>query len=339
MFDATVAEARVLDSFRGDFRELSAFMNQSWAENSQQALYYGPSFLKSCLEYPGTNVSLWPTIYKGTAPVAFVAGFPRTATCEGKTLRLVLITFLTVSPEDKKKGYGVMLWSELVSRARAAGFDGMVNYCIAESDMDRMILGCCSRLKLPTSCAHSIGYRSALLSPIEPANDRRLIDSQRVETPQTGGSQTTELFLGAAAKAARGAALSRIWSEGEAEWQCHGRTGSLTSTYSCADRQGVLAGYVAPIANAKRTKCLFVEDVLWSELMENERRELLRDFLAKARLLGAEMATVPQCGYADLKAFSAAGFFRTRRVVRAYLTIWTGAEPPTDLPSFYLDVL
>jgi hypothetical protein len=303
-------------------------MNESWAENNQQALHYSPSFLRSCLEYPGTAYSLCPTIYGGEKPIGFVAAFPRTVKFEGKQLRLALITFLTVAPEFKKKGYGVMLWSELVSRARAAGFDGMVNYCIAESDMDKIIVGCCNRLKLPTSCAYSIGYISALLPPAEAGLD--LLPRQN--------DYAIDAFSRVATDVAETAALSRVWCEKEAEWQCRDRLGALISTYSKANQHGALTGYVAPIANEKRTKCVFVEDVLWAELDESARQALMQDLLAKARALGAEMATVPRCGYADLKTFTSAGFVRTRRVARAYLTVWNGPAPRANVPSYYLDV-
>jgi hypothetical protein len=243
-------------------------------------------------------------------------------------LRLALITFLSVAPEFKKKGYGVILWSELVSRARAAGFDGMVNYCIAESDMDKIIEGCCHRLKLPTCCAHSVGYMSALLPSAETGSN--LLPQQ--------SDYAIDAFRRVASEVGERAALSRIWSESEAAWQCRGRMGALIATYSKASQHGALTGYVAPIANEKRTKCLFVEDVLWADLDDSPRQMLLQGLLSQARALGAEMATVPRCGYADLRTFSSAGFVRTRRVVRAYLTIWNGPAPRADLPSYYLDV-
>ena len=167
MSEVAVTNRATLDNFRGDFVKLAAFINGSWAENNEQPLNYRPEFLKTCFEYPGTSSNLLPTIYSGADPIAFVAGFPRSVRLERATLRLAIVTFLTVASEHKKKGYGVALWSELVSRLRHSGFDGMINYCVSGSAMDQMISGCCQRLKLPSANVYSISYMSTLLKASE----------------------------------------------------------------------------------------------------------------------------------------------------------------------------
>jgi hypothetical protein len=332
MLQATATIEKTLDNFRGDFSSLAAFINGSWAVNYEQPLQYRPEFLKSCFEYPGASTHLAPTIYSGTepGPIAFVAAFPRAVTLEGRLLKIALVTFLTVDSAHKKKGYGVALWSELVSRLRNSGFDGMVNYCVAGSPMDQMIVGCCQRITLPTACIYSIGYMSALLPP----NESRSWEPAR-ENPE----QMVSSFLRVSRQMAQNASLARVWGEDEARWQCERRHDVIAANMRDAKDCGVLTGYLSPIANEKQTKCLFVEDVLWPDLDENERKLLLHTFLDRARSAGAEMATVPRCGYADLKAFTSAGFIRTRRVMRAYLSLWNGMPVPASLSSFYLDIL
>ena len=151
--------------------------------------------------------------------------------------------------------------------------------------------------------------------------------------------QIVSSFLRATQKISTDASLVRVWSENEVRWQCEGRDAAITATSSGAKGCGVLAGYLSSIVNDKKTKCLFVEDILWSDLDEDERKNLLQDFLDRARHSGAEMATVPRCGYADMKPFTTAGFIRTRRTMRAYLSLWNGMAVPVSVPSFYLDVL
>ena len=119
--------SRHIEDCRGDFEEISRLIERSWAENTQQALLYPAAFLASCFEYPGASFSLAPAIYDGSTPLAFASAFPRRVCVKGRELNLVIITFLTVASELKKRGYGILLWSELVKRARVAGFDGMVN--------------------------------------------------------------------------------------------------------------------------------------------------------------------------------------------------------------------
>jgi len=322
------SKTKSLDDFRGDFAAVAELILKSWSENNQQPILYGETFLESCFQYPGASFSLAPTIYDEGNPIAFVAGFPRKVRCQGRELRVLLITFLTVSSEYKKKGYGVILWSELASRARAAGFEGLVNYCVAGSAMDAMILGCCQRLKLPTACVFSIEYMSGLVPAFA-----------EEESPRGEAEANVDLFLSAASELHEPNSVVRIWSRAEADWQCVRRTGAVAAAYRKENRQGMLTGYVAPIMNSTGTKCLFFEDVLWSELKDAERFELLEDLLCRARGMGAEMATAPRCGYADTKAFSHAGFCRTRRIVRAFLSVWDGIKATDTVPSFYLGVL
>jgi hypothetical protein len=100
----------------------------------------------------------------------------------------------------------------------------------------------------------------------------------------------------------------------------------------------MLMGYIMPVANASRTKCLIVEDVLWGDLEPQERDRLAKALLDRAALAGVQMAVAPHLGYADFEPFHAARFRPSQRALHAYLTVWNG-EPCTEaLPSMYLDV-
>jgi len=305
-------------------------MQSSWAENSGQTLLYTSEFLSSCFQYPKADLSLAPAIYVQSKPVAFVAGFPRHVKFNGREQKIIVITFLTVLPEYKKKGLGIILWSELVNRARAAGFDGMVNYCVDGEQMNAMIVGSCDRLKLPIARIFSARYMSTVLRSDDHSHDSN-----------DNNQQAAGIFLELAAPLADSQPLARIWSKPEAEWQCVHRSEPIVETFSAEGRSGLLTGYIMPISDKQRTRCLLIEDILWGTLTADERQTLLQKFLQKAAGAGVRLATAPILGYADMEPFKKARFQSTRRVLHAYLTLWSArhADLPSDpLPSMYLDI-
>ena len=319
-----------IENFRGDFAQLASLMQASWGENSTQSLLYTSEFLTSCFEYPGANFFLAPSIYVQSQPVAFAAGFPRHVKFNGREQKIIVITFLTVLPEYKKKGLGIILWSELVNRARAAGFDGMMNYCVDGEPMNAMIVGSCNRLKLPIARIYSARYMSAVL----PSADHN-------HGSTDNNQQAADLLLDLAAPLLDRQPLARIWSKPEADWQCVRRSQLVSEAFSEGDRFGLLTGYIMSVSGRALSKCLLVEDVLWGTLTAIERQTLLQNFLKKAASAGVRFATVPVLGYADMEPFKKARFQSTRRVLHAYLTLWSAGHadlPSEALPSMYLDV-
>jgi GNAT superfamily N-acetyltransferase len=315
-----------IEDLRGDFDDVAALVQRSWMENSNQSLMYTPEFVASYFECPGSSFSLAPTLYEGSRPLAFIAGFPRRLKFKGRELNVILSSFLSVSSEYKKKGYGVVLWSELVKRAQAAGFDGMVNYCVDGEPMNGMILGCCRAMKLPTERVYSVSYQMRLLQS-KPVSQLEL----KMESDDVGA------LLQTAASVVERTPLARVWSEKEAEWQCR-RYGGIVARHVAGPRQGVLTGHVVEIANSQRTKCLIIEDLLWGTLDQQERLLLVRKLLDHAMAVGAQMAIVPNLGYAEMETFTAARFRRSLRVLQAYLTVFKGDPKPEAVSSMYLDV-
>jgi hypothetical protein len=316
-----VTATRHIEDFRGDFGSVAAMMEESWAGNASPPLLYTPEFLASYFEYPGASFALAPTLYDGADPLAFAAGFPRRVRYAGRELEIVVITFLTAAAEVKNRGYGIVIWTELVKRARAAGFDGMVNYCVEGDAMNRMIVPACRRLRLHAERVQSINYLSRVLWS-------KSGDGDGEPDPDV------EEFMRAAAPVVERTPLARVWTRDEASWQI-GRAGAIT----VRDRGGMLGGYVMLIADARRTPCLLVEDVLWGRLHADERVALARRLVAKAAAAGARIAVLPQLGYADTEPFTAAGFRPSQRVVHMYLTLWGDAPAPQPVQSSYLDVV
>jgi hypothetical protein len=316
-----------IENFRGDFAEVATLIQESWKENGKQGLLYTPDFLASYLSYPGAIYSLAPTLYQGEKPCAFVAGFPRTVRYKERELRLLLCTLLSVAGEHKKKGYGIVLWSELVKRAQAAGYHGMVNYCVEGEPMNGMILGCCRMLKLPTVRAFSIHYLMRVLQP-------RPTAAYASDPPRDFTAQ----FCKAASFLGDEIPLKRVWTEEEVRWELQ-RSNGLVAQHRLADREGLLTGYFMHAANPQRTKCLLIENVLWGTLQDEERVTLVQKMLDQATYSGARMALLPCAGYADVAPFRAARFRSSPRTLHCYLTIFNGDPSPEPLPSMYLDVV
>ena len=322
---ASQTSAIQIEDFRGDFTQVAALIQESWKENGKQGLLYTPDFLASCLEYPGMSFSLAPTLYEGETPRAFVAGFPRTIQYQGRKLRVILCTLLSVSSEYKKSGYGVVLWSELVKRTQAAGYDGMVNYCIEGEPMNGMILGCCRMLRLPTERIFSVHYLMRLLQP------------KFAASPADEQGRATEIFR-RAAQNGNDVPLVRVWTEPEIQWQLRRHDG-VVACHRSGLKEGLISGYLIRAANAQKTKCLLIEDLLWGTLENEERLALVEKMVSRGAQAGAQIALLPCLGYADIAPFRAARFRSSPRTLHCYLTIFKGEPPPKPVSSMYLDVI
>jgi hypothetical protein len=221
----------------------------------------------------------------------------------------------------------VVLWSELVKRARSAGYDGMVNYCVEGEPMNGMILGCCRMMKLPTERIFSVHYLMRLLYP-KPATSRE----------DDSADHLVEKFRRAADLTGKDTPLSRVWTEKEIQWQLQ-RHDALVAYHRSGDREGLLTAYLMHAANAQRTKCLLIEDVLWGTLENGARLTLVERLLDRGIQAGAQMAFLPCLGYADIAPFRAARFRSSARTLHCYLTVFSGQPAPEPIPSMYLDVI
>lgn len=315
-----------VEDFRGDYEQLQAMIETSWAQNESPPLLYEAGFLADCFGYPGASFALAPAIYRDTEIVTFSAGLPRRMVIEGSERRLVLSSFLTVAPSYKSRGYGVVAWSELARRAAQSGFDGIVNYCVEGEAMNRIIDGCCRRIGIPNLKVAAIPYLSRVLWP------------KRSDSAGKQSGASVEGFLSAAAKITRGTPMARVWSAEEARWQLQ-RFGGVSVQGGEDGDPAVLTGYVMPIADRARTPCLVVEDVLWGSLDPGQCATMVRELLAQATAMGARIAIVPSLGYAPTEPFAACGFRPSQRVVNCYLSIWEGSMPSAPPAAWYLDVL
>jgi hypothetical protein len=323
----TVARAsESVEDFRGDYEQLATMVQASWAQNPTPPYLYTAEFLADCLRYPGAGCSLAPTIYDRAEPVAFAVGYPRRVIAGGAERRVLISTLLTVAPEHKASGYGIVVWSELMRRAAQAGFDGVVNYCTEGGAMDRMIRGGCRLLGLPVLRFGSFSYLTrSLWGPVP-------------DSAESGCEASAQDLCRAAAKMPERADLSRLWTHEEAAWQLS-RLGGVSAKGGTDSDPAVLTAYVIPIADAVRTRCLVIEDVLWGNLTADDRQALVRRLITKAAAAGARAAIVPRVGYADVQPFLASGFLASDHTIHAYLTIWS--EPGVDRPPkrCYIDVI
>jgi hypothetical protein len=320
----TVRGRPAVGSFRGDFAQLARMMQQSWAANKEIALRYTEPLLRSSFAYPGASFEAAPAIYAGDEIIAFAAGLPRTAMMDGRHLRLQLNTFLTVALELRKAGYGVMLWRSLMDRARAAGFDGTIDYCVDGDDMNRMVLSASRLFSFNTRKLQRVDFLSRFIRP------------DQSEAPSIADDDLVDTFLELTAAIPASTPLARTWTRPEAEWQCRDRDGAIAVLLTSGSTRGMLTGYVVEVGT-QGARVAIVEDVLWGMLAPESRRELVRRFIRAAASFRCESAACPVLGYAPLEPFIEAGFRRGKRTLQAYLTLWNGMEPP-PLPSMYFEV-
>jgi GNAT superfamily N-acetyltransferase len=306
-------------AFRGDFDAVSDLMAQSWAKNGDQSLLYTPAFLANSFEYPGASLDMAAAVYKSGRPVAFVAGFPRTVRLRGRTLRLIVNTFLTVAPEYQGKAYGAAIWSEFVTNVRLAGYDGTINFCVDGGPTNMVVQICGPRLGYFTERIFSTTYLARMLPAPQSAT--------------TAGVLDVGLFQELAARIET--SLVRLWTGPEAEWQCRGRYGAVCVTHEDGSRRGMLTGYVMDVIGGP--KALLVEDLLWGSLDAAARAQLTANFLQAGAASGGTVAVAPRMGYADEQPLLQSGFRKTRRIVHTYLTLWDGPIGG-PLQSHYIDV-
>ena len=306
-----------------DWSVASSLVSESWKNNRESPLEYTPEFLASLFEYPGDGPPIAPALYDDGRLIAFVAGFPRSVALRGHARRLLLMSFLTVAPDCRRRGHGRAVFAECVRQARIAGYDGTLHYCVEGNPSNTVTVAAVRDAGFESRRIFTVRYMMGMCRHrSEPAEPEQAMDSN--------------LFLGAVESLARRVPLSRVWSLAEANWQIHQRPGRI----SCADpRGGVLTGYALKIADAARTPCVFVEDVLWDRLEPDARGALLRRFLERSAE-AAKLAVLPVLEYADLSPFVAAGFRLSPRRLHAYLTLWNDTPPEEDeVSGFYLDVL
>jgi len=316
---------RAIPNFNGDFDELAALMLRSWSENKEQPLRYTREILRSAFAYPGAGFELAPAIYRDGRLVGFIAGFPRNVLVEGTPSKLLLVTFLTVAPEDKRHGYGPLLWGELWKRARALGYNGTINFCVEGDAMNRQMLPLARAFRQPTAHLFAVHYMARFM------REREAFAADLAEEVDAD-----EVMLLSASSLAQRVPLARAWSPEEANWQCR-RHGAVIVALHSDGRQGVLTGYAIETSGAAPMLCVLMDDILWGDLSPDECATLVQRFLAKAARIGARMVITPVLGYADMQPLAAAGFRKTRRVLHAYLTLWD-REPPHSPGSIYIDV-
>lgn len=312
--------AEVTEDFHGDVDELARLIREAWADGASPPPVHTPEMCGAHLAYPGAGPALAPSIYDEHGLAAFVAGHPRAVALHGVRRRLLISTLLSVAPRHRSSGYGIVVWSELMRRARENGFDGVINYCVAGEPMDRMITGSCRALGLQATpikpVAHLVKFGMA------PMPSARLPDA------------SIRGLVDAAARLPAGTELRRLWTEAEADWQLR-RPGAVSAAIDGA----VLTGAVVTAADTARTRYLVVGDVLWDSVDGETRARLLGALLATAAERGATVAVLPLLGYCDVGPFFAAGFRPSGHTIHAYLTLWSDGDLARAIDRYYLDVV
>ena len=307
--------ARAVEEFHGDYDELAAVMRASWVDGAGAPYLYTAELLADWMRYPGAEQAPAPAIYADGGLVAFAAGLPRQVEIAGATRQILVSTFLTVAPAQKAAGYGIVVWSELMRRAAAAGYDGVINYCADGEAMHRMIETGCRLLELPLVRVKSFSY---LVGRVTVARGGSAAVAQRPSADQLTRAAAADRGCGDATQR-----LWRVWTDAEAGWQLS-RIGSV----AVGNGDAVLTGSVATVADDARSRYLVVDDVLWAISSGMRRGDgCSLGMLARAAADdGAGYAVLPVTGYADVRPFLAAGMVPSPHTMHAYLTLWS--DPP-----------
>jgi hypothetical protein len=142
------------------------------------------------------------------------------------------------------------------------------------------------------------------------------------------------LFLQLSTAVSKTCEFSRIFSRSEAEWECLKRYGAVTEVLRAGARAGLINGYV--MMDAAGNPLLFIESVLWGDLLGDEKKNLVTRFLN--RVAGqAMLAVLPLMEYAETEPFRACGFRKVARKLHAYLSLWN-QDQPQSFSGMYVDV-
>jgi hypothetical protein len=315
-----------IEDFNGNFDELAALMRDSWGTNKEQALEYDSEFLRSALSYPGCSFDLAPAIYREGRLIAFIAASPRNVLFASQQLKLLNVSFLTVATEYKRRGFGPVIWREVMQRGASAGYDGTVNFCVEGDDMNGQMLALAAFCGQRTHRRFSVDFMARLLPAEENAPKVAVLEETEAE-----------IFTEAARRVPEEVPFARLWTQEEVEWQCHRRSGALACGLN-GERRGILAGYAIKTLG-EPTSSVMIDDILWGDLLPAERVALARAFLREATERGARMAILPLLGYADIAPLTSLGFRKIRRTLHMYLTLWKDLDAAKPLSSIYIDVL
>jgi hypothetical protein len=318
----------MVEDFRGDDAQLAAMLRASWAQGANPPYLYTTELLADYLRYPGAGPALAPAIYDGSEIVAFVAGFPRRVLVGGTERRVLISALLTVAPEHKSSGYGLIVWNALMRRAADAGFDGVVNYCVDGEAMHRMIETSCRLLELPLVRVKTFSYLvRGIAGPAHGA-----------PAPATAATASAADLIAAAAALSGQCDVCRLWTEPEAAWQLS-RYGAVSARARSETGAGLLTGSVLTVDDSDRTPYLVIDDVLWGGLDWQACVGLVNALVDDAATRGARYAALPLLGYGDLRPLLAAGFVPSPHTMHAYLSLWAAPDEVVPAPRYYLDVI
>ena len=90
------------------------------------------------------------------------------------------MTFFTVAPEFKGKGFGLQVWSKCVREARQGGYDGVLHYCVEGNRSNAVTVAGCRMAGYEPVQAFRVSYLMHLISKASPiaAQSEAIRDSE-----------------------------------------------------------------------------------------------------------------------------------------------------------------
>jgi GNAT superfamily N-acetyltransferase len=309
------------DAWKGPWSDAAELVTLAWRESPD--FEYSAEFLAECLKAHGEEPAPAFAAWLDGRLVGFVAALPRRAICQGSEQRLALVTFFAVHPGARARGVGRTLWAGFLSALHGEGFDATIHYCVRGHRSNVVTTAAAAEIGFTCVSVGDVGFLRGLI-PGEPA-------------PFTPTDPAADVFEKAAADVPA-TAISRVWTPREIGNHLFGRRQVVAVTSMEGGDCGAVVGQIRTLADASRTSCLVVEDVLWASLGADARERLVRRFLDAASTRAA-MAIVPRLGYADLTPFSRFGFRVSGRTLTMYSTQLSARATPIESTSLYIDVL
>jgi GNAT superfamily N-acetyltransferase len=310
-----------LSNIGSRFEEASNLIRDAFATNKESALDYTTEFISSCYRYPGADPALSPAFFDNGSMVSVLASFPRRVRFDNREALLALLTFNSVSPEYRRFGLGIEMVSEAVERAKQAGYNGAIFYCVDGNIANKTTV---------------VGFRAAGATCRKVFTLDYLMGLPRPSPPPASICEPdTNTFVRLANQMSMRLPFARIWSEEEARWECSEKSGAVTQALEFGSAKGIISGYV--LNDSHGTPCAQIENVLWDELDADQRVTLLKLFLSNLGI--AKIAVMPLWNYIDDEIFRKVGFRRSPRRLNVYVCFWDGKTVLDSLDAMYIDVL
>jgi GNAT superfamily N-acetyltransferase len=165
-----------IKSFSGDYQKVYELIKKSWQDDyvntyRQPVQDFTPEFLRWNIEREGYDPDLILEGYIKNNLVGFSANMPRKLIYDGKIIKAVLTTFISVHPQTKNKGIGKRLLDEQIFRIKEKKYG--LNYFINDEGhiSEKMFANLSLRIGTPVLNYHRFTF---LTKPLDAGKIKKI---------------------------------------------------------------------------------------------------------------------------------------------------------------------